>query len=248
VVRDILIRWQEQTAEHGLLHSLFTDNHDNIEFISRMMNDTDKRYESATCAAAMFYLLKGVPFIYQGQEYGMTTAHYDTIEQFDDIESINAYKEFIQTMSAEEAIEKVNFGSRDNARHPIAWDSTPTGGFSTSNKAWIAYHSRLAEVNLESDLAAERSVFRFYQKLLKLRAETPAMLDGEFKVISKPEDEFFVYTRTFGSEKYAVICNFADEKQIALPFECDAPVLANLDRQTAGGVYQPYECAVCKIK
>lgn len=248
VVRDILIRWQEQTAQYGLLHSLFTDNHDNIEFISRMMNDQDKRYESATCAAAMFYLLKGVPFIYQGQEFGTTVAHYDTIEQFDDIESKNAYKEFIQTMSAEEAIEKINFGSRDNARHPMAWNSQPGGGFSTSDKPWIPYHSRQKEVNLENDLASERSIFRFYQALLKLRAQTPAMLDGDFEVVSKPEDEFFIYTRTLDGERWVVICNFAQEQAIALPFACDTPLLANLNRETADGSYQPYECAVCKVK
>ena len=101
---------------------------------------------------------------------------------------------------------------------------------------------------MESDLAAERSVFRFYQKLLKLRAETPAMLDGEFKVISKPEDEYFVYTRSLDGETYAVICNFAQEQTIVLPFKCEAPVLASLDRTTADGAYQPYDCAVCKVK
>ena len=130
----------------------------------------------------------------------------------------------------------------------MSWNGQPGGGFSTSEKPWIAYHSRLQEVNLENDLAAERSIFRFYQALLRLRAQTPAMLDGDFEVVSRPEDEFFVYIRTLDGERWAVICNFAQEENIKLPFECDAPVLANLDRATADGVYQAYECAVCKLK
>ena len=151
-------------------------------------------------------------------------------------------------LTAEEAIEKINFGSRDNTLHPLAWDGSPTGGFSTSDQPWIAYHSRLKEVNLENDLASERSVFRFYQALLKLRAQTPAMLDGKFEVISKPEDEFFIYTRTLDGEQYAVICNFADEQEIKLPFACMAPVLANLNREQADGFYHAYECSGCKVK
>ena len=150
-------------------------------------------------------------------------------------------------MSAEEAIEKINFGSRDNTRHPMAWNGQPGGGFSTSDKPWIAYHSRQQEVNLENDLAAERSIFRFYQALLKLRAQTPALLDGDFEVISQHEDEFFVYTRTLNGERWVVICNFAEEQDIKLPFECGAPELSNLSRQQANGVYQPYECAVCRV-
>jgi len=130
----------------------------------------------------------------------------------------------------------------------MAWNGQPGGGFSTSDKPWIAYHSRLEEVNLENDLAAERSIFRFYQALLRLRAQTPAMLDGDFEVVSRPEDEFFVYTRTLDGERYAVICNFAEAQTIELPFTCDAPLLSNLNRKKADGCYRPYECAVCKVK
>ena len=133
--------------------------------ISRIGNDGPLRYESATCMAAMLYLMKGVPFIYQGQEIGQTAAHYDRIEDFDDVESINAYREFIQTMPPEEALAKINFGSRDNARHPMPWTGGPQGGF-TSGKPWIALHSRYRGINVEKDRTAEKSVFRYYQKLL----------------------------------------------------------------------------------
>lgn len=246
-LRDILVRWQEQTAEHELLHALFSDNHDQPPLISRIADDGEKRYESATCLAAMIYLLKGVPFIYQGQEFGQASARYDSIDSFDDIESVNTYREFCQRMSPEEAVAKINFGSRDNARHPMAWKAE-TSGFTAGDKTWIVPHSRQKEINLENDLAAEKSVFRFYQALLRLRAEHPALLDGEFKVISRPEDDFFVYTRTHEGEAWAVICNFAQEQEIRLPFACEAPALSNLGRESAEGAYRPYECAVCRIR
>lgn len=245
-IRDILIQWQETTAQNDLLHSLFTDNHDQPQLISRAANDTDKRYESATCLAAMFYLLKGVPFIYQGQEFGMPAAHYNSIDQFDDIESINTYKEFIQVMPPEKALEKINFGSRDNPRHPIAWNSEAGGGFSTA-KPWIPLHSRQPEVNLAADLAADKSVFRFYQALLRLRASHDAFLDGDVTVLSKPENEYFIYARTLNGEQWIVICNFAQEQTIKLPIPCDAPILSNLNRTCADGLYHPYECAVCRV-
>ena len=246
-VRDILVKWQLQTAEHELLHSLFTDNHDNAPLISRIANDADKRYESAACLASMFYLLKGVPFIFQGQEYGLAAAHYDSIDQFDDIESHNAYRDFLQEGTPEEAIRRISFGSRDNARHPMAWNGGAGGGFSGA-KPWIALHSRYQEINLENDLRSDRSVFRFYQALLKLRRENAAFLDGDFAVVSKPEDDCFIYTRTLGAEQWVVVCNFEKPQDIHLPFTCEAPALASLGRAEAEGRYQAYECAVMKVK
>ena len=239
-LRDVLLRWQAQTARDDLLHSLFTDNHDQPPMISRAADDGEKRYESATCMAAMVYLLKGVPFIYQGQEIGMTAAHYDSIDDFDDIESRNAYREFCQSMTEAEAIEKINFGSRDNARRPMAWAGGEGCGF-TTGRAWITPHSRCGEINLENDLKAEKSVFRFYQALLKLRREHDAFLDGEVEVISRPEDDCMIYTRTLGAEKWAVVCNFHHAQEIALPFRCGGAALSNLGRCEAAGLYAPYE-------
>ena len=215
--------------------------------ISRAADDRAKRYESATCLAAMFYLLKGVPFIYQGQEFGQTAAHYDSIDCFNDIESINTYREFCQTMSPEEALAKINFGSRDNARHPMAWSGGAGGGFSQA-QPWIPLHSRYQEINLEKDLAAEQSVFRFYQALLQLRANTPAFLDGTFENLSGPEDEHFIYTRTLDGDKWVVVCNFAREQRIELPFACGEAALSSRGRREANGVYAPYECAVFHVK
>ena len=245
-MRDMLTYWQKETARHGLLYSLFYENHDQPQMISRLANDTDLRYESATCMAAMLYLMKGTAFIYQGQEIGIPAAHYDSIEDFDDVESLGAYRRLVQEMGKEEALEKVNFGSRDNARHPMAWDDSEFSGFSTA-KPWLAVHSRAGEVNVRKDLEADRSVYRFYQEVLKLRAENDVFADGDFETVSKQNDYHLVYTRTLGDEKWAVICNFEKSQDIKLPFSCEAPAVANLGRNRADGSYMPYECCIAKV-
>ena len=246
-LRDYLTGWQEETSKHDLLYSLFIENHDQPQMISRIGNDRELRYESATDIAAMVFLLKGVPFIYQGQEIGMPVAHYDSIDEFNDVESIGAYRKYRETLSEEETLEKINFGSRDNPRHPMAWNGTEGNGF-TTGKPWLLPHSRAAEVNVENDLAADRSIYRFYQELLKLRADNDAFTTGDFEVISAPEDDFFVFIRTAGDDKWAVVCNFEEERNIKLPFECEEPALSNLGRDTADGTYAPYECAVARAR
>jgi glycosidase len=245
-LRDILVYWEDQAEKNDILYTLFTDNHDQPAMLSRIGNDRELRYESATDIAAMLYLLKGVPFIYQGQEIGQTTAHYDDISCFDDVECLGAYRKYRQTLSEEEALEKVNFGSRDNARHPMPWDGSGNHGFTTGTP-WLLHHSRAGEINVETDLASERSVYRFYQQLLRLRRENEAFLDGDLEVLSRPEDSFFVYTRTLGDEKWVVVCNFEAGQEIELPFVCEVPALANCGRQTADGLYAPYECAAAAV-
>ncbi len=175
----------------------------------------------------------------------MTTAHYDSIDAFDDIESINYYRDMTAEMTPEEALEKINFGSRDNARHPMAWDSSEYGGFSTA-KPWIALHSRQKEINLEKDLAAGHSVFRFYRGLLQLRNTEPALTEGELEVLSHPEDDYFAYTRTLDGDKILIVCNFEKEQDISLPTAGTA-LLANLGRKDVSGNYAPYECAVFRV-
>ncbi len=242
VLRDTLVKWQTLTQEQDLLYSLFTDNHDNNLLISRVANDKELRYESATCLATMFYLLKGVPFIYQGQEFGVTGCNYNDMSQFDDIESLNAYDIFIgQGLSHEEALAKVNFGSRDNARRPMVWDNSENGGFSKT-KTWIPLHSRADEISLENDMRSEKSIHAFYKTLLKLRKDNEAFRKGKFEVVSMPEDNFFVYKRTYGEDKFTVVCNFDKPSTI----NCDGEKVLSNYKDSTGTSYQPYEIAVFK--
>ena len=128
----------------------------------------------------------------------------------------------------------------------MPWDGSENHGFTTGTP-WLLHHSRAGEINVEADLASEHSVYRFYQQLLRLRRENEAFLDGVLEVISRPEDSFFVYTRSLGDEKWAVVCNFEEGQEIELPFECEAPALANCGRQTADGLYAPFECAAAAV-
>lgn len=246
-VSRILTKWQNLTIENDLLYTLFTDNHDQPQYISRMSDYSPKRYEAATLIAGMFYTLKGVALIYQGQEFGTPAAHYDSIDEFDDIESINGYAEMCETISPEEAIEKINFGSRDNTRRPMCWDDSEFGGFSTV-KPWIPLHSELKDVNLKTDLASDKSVFKFYKELLKLRASTKALIYGDFEEISKDEDNYFAFVREYEQEKILVVCNFEDEKDITLPYSDGELLLGNYgDNNAISGEYRQFEVRIFKI-
>ena len=210
-----------------------------------MGNDGELRYESATCLAAMFYLLRGVPFIYQGQEFGLTNSHHDSIDEFDDIESINTYKEFCEKMPADEALAKINFGSRDNPRRPMSWTAGKNGGFSDA-EPWLPLHSRCAEINLENDLKSDKSVFRFYKNLLALRKESDVLLYGDFELLSKQEDNCFVFAREYEGRKFIVVCNFEQESEIELGVDGEI-VLSNYGRKTLDSRFAPYEVAVIKL-
>lgn len=258
-VRDILVKWQTLMQEQDLLHALFLDNHDQSPLISRVGNDKELRYESATCLATMFYLLKGIPFIFQGQELGIVASEYEDISCFDDIESIHAYEAFLEAgFTEKEAIAKINFGSRDNARRPMPWDNSEFGGFSKVTP-WIAPSSHLQEINLEKDLQSEKSVFRFYQQMLKLRREHAAFRQGRITVVSKPEDNYFVFTRELDEEKFTVICNFEQDavilgedttglitarSQKAGELVLSNYVLGEMKSDATGGKFRPYEIAV----
>lgn len=246
-VRDVLIHWEDLCQDNELIYSLFTDNHDQPQYISRMAHAPEQRYEIATCMAAMFYTLRGVPFIYQGQEFGMISPHYDSIDDFDDIESKNKYAELCETMSPEEAIAKINFGSRDNTRHPMCWDDSEFGGFSDV-QPWIKPHSMVKELNLKNDLASEKSVFRFYQSLLKVRAAEDALTLGSVEFLSSKEDNYLLTLREYEGQKVLIICNFEETLDIQTDLEGKELLLSNYGgRECMNGEYKPFEIAVYKL-
>ena len=195
--------------------------------------------------ATMFYLLRGVPFIYQGQEIGITASSYVSMASFNDVECLNAYQEFLKAgYSEKEALSKVNFGSRDNARRPFAWDGSAYAGFST-HEPWLPIASRAGEINLAADQQAEKSVFRFYRDLLRLRREEPALRRGVTEVLSAEEDNFFVFSRTLDGRVFTVVCNFEQPSAIEGAKSFGEEVLHNyLDRKPGDTAFRPYEIAV----
>ena len=242
--RDILLKWQKIADENDLLYSLFSDNHDNSFFLSRMGDVGTKRYESATCIAAMLYTLRGIPFIYQGQEFGMIAPKYDSIDDFDDIETINFYKYNIDALGKEETLKKINFGSRDNTRRPMCWNGEEFGGFS-SVSPWTTLHSEYKNINLKKDRESEKSIFNFYKALLKLRSNSPAILYGSLNVLSKDEDSYFVFEREYEGEKITVICNFEEENNFEIPQNAEILLSNYKDRASK---MRPYEILILKEK
>ncbi len=147
-------------------------------------------------------------------------------------------------MNRDEAIEKINFGSRDNARRPFAWDNTEYAGFS-AHKPWLPIASRAKEINLENDLKSERSVYRFYKSLLKIRKSNTAFRKGTVKVISKPEDNYFIYEREFENHKFTVVCNFETPSEIDNISDFGTEILNNYgDRGANCRRLRSYEAAV----
>lgn len=244
-VRDILMKWQNLCQDNELIYTLFTDNHDQAQFISRVAHAPEQRYQVATCVATMFFTLRGIPFIYQGQEFGMISPHYDSIDDFDDIESKNKFTELCQTMTAEEALERINFGSRDNTRHPMCWDDSEFGGFSQV-KPWIATHSMVKELNLKNDLASEKSVFRFYQALLKTRSTYDALTLGNVSFLSKEEDNFLITLREYQGEKVLIVCNFEAAQTIDTGF-ADGQLLLTNGTAQLNGYYQSFEIGIYRV-
>ena len=244
----IISGWENLMQDNGLLYSLFTDNHDNGWFLGRVGNTEELRYESATCIASMVYLMRGVAFVYQGQEIGMLNAHYESIEEFDDVESINMYRELLKTMSPEEAVEKINFGGRDNTRRPMCWTAGENGGF-TTGKPWIPLHSSQKKINLESDLAADKSVFRFYRQLLHMRRNLPALKEGSFREISAPDSGYCVFERVSDDQKLVIVCNFEQERHIAQSICGGKLILSNYGHaQKTDDLFAPYEVAVFEVE
>ncbi|MET0933538.1 MAG: alpha-glucosidase [Mycetocola sp.] len=214
-----LARWQDGLAERGW-NSLYLNNHDQPRLVSRFGNDLDYRVESATLWALVLHLHRGTPYIYQGEEIGMTTVRFESIEHYRDIESLNHYREAVEEFdqSPSSVLAGVHARGRDNARTPMQWDETEHAGFTTGTP-WIAVNPNYPEVNAEADRASGTSVFDFYGKLITLRHENDTVALGTFELLEPSHPTLYAFTRTRGSEVLAVVANVSDE-----PYEGAFPV------------------------
>jgi glycosidase len=167
--------------------------------------------------AAAFYLLRGIPFLYQGQEFGFANPYYSSIADFQDIETLEYYRANAGKKSPEKLLAEINYGSRDNTRRPMAWTTNENAGFGFSTgKPWLPYHSRAKELNAEKDKNAEKSVFEFYRKLLSFRQKSEIIRRGSFRDLT-PAKDCFVYERTKDNKRVIVVCNFRKNKKISPP-------------------------------
>ena len=220
-LKDIMSRWQTELYGEAW-NSLFWDNHDQPRAVSRFGDDRPQyRDAAAKMLATCLHLMQGTPYVYQGEELGMTNYPFQSPADFRDIESINAYREWCESGKAahEDFWPCMLFISRDNARTPVQWDDSKNAGF-TSGTPWIPVNPNYTEINAKAETADPDSVFHYYKKLIALRKQNPIIVYGKYEPLLKDSEELFVYTRTLGGEKLFVACNFTDkEASLSLPEE-----------------------------
>jgi len=197
--------------------TVFLSNHDNPRVVSSFGNDSEAfRVPSAKLLETMLLTMRGTPFLYQGDELGMTNFPFAKIEDFDDIEVKNAYKAQVLTghITAADYIANLRRTSRDNARTPMQWDTTANAGFTTGAKPWLAVNPNYKEINAAEQLADPDSPYRYTAQMIHLRSVTPAFVYGDYKDLDPANPAIFAYTRTLGAERYLVVLNFSDKPTV----------------------------------
>ena len=195
-------------------------------------------------------MLKGSPYIYQGEEIGMTNAYFKSIDDYKDIEAINAYKEYTESglMTEEEMLNCLKMVSRDNARTPMQWDDSANAGFTTGTP-WISVNKNYTQINAKAALEDKDSVFYYYQKLIRLRHENEIIVEGVFHGLLEDNDDIYAYERILGDEKLVVACNFTNKEVPCDLFEGkEGEELITNYKNHVAGVLQPYETRVILYK
>lgn len=198
-------------------NTVFLGNHDTPRAVSHFGDDSPQyRVASAKALAMMMLTQKGTPFIYQGEELGMTNYPFEAIDDYEDIEAKDGWKERVlsEQVSPEDYLTNLRQMSRDNARTPMQWDGSANGGFTTASKPWLAVNPNYREINAEQQITDQTSVYNFYSKLLELRKRTPGLVYGDYRDVDPSHPYVFAYTRSLGSEKYLVVLNFSQRTLI----------------------------------
>lgn len=248
--KKTMIKWQEE-LQGKAWNSLFLGNHDQPRSVSRFGNDNPAyRETSAKMLATCLHMMQGTPYVYQGEELGMTNAYFDKLEDYRDIESINFFTELTEAgiMTPEYMMKCLMLRSRDNARTPMQWNDSAQGGF-TSGKPWIRINSNYKEINAAQQLGDPASVFHYYQKLIRLRKEKDIIVYGDFEALYRDDDKIFAYTRKLDQTKLLTVCNFSDqnaEMDIPEEFAGAQCLITNLGRTVfdRNFVLRPYEAFV----
>ncbi|WHY78540.1 alpha-glucosidase [Neobacillus sp. WH10] len=207
-LKDVLSRWQKGLEGKGW-NALFIENHDKPRVVSTWGNDQEYWYESATAFAAMYFLMQGTPFIYQGQEIGMTNVQFDSIDDYDDVSAKNMYRlKRAEGIPHEEIMEVIWASGRDNSRTPMQWSAAENGGFSTGTP-WLKVNPNYKHINVEIQENDANSVLNFYKKLIRLKKAKEVFTYGTYELLLKDDTQIYVYTRTLDKEKMIVIANLS---------------------------------------
>lgn len=249
-LRANFTKWQKD-LEGCAWNSLFLSNHDQPRCVSRFGNDSEQYRElSAKMLATMTHFQKGTPYVYQGEELGMTNAYMENIADYRDIESLNAYKELTtkENIPAETVMGYIKAVGRDNARTPMQWDASDNGGF-TSGTPWLQVNKNYKTINAAAQVNDPDSVFAYYKKLIALRHTNEVMVDGVYDVLIPDHPQIYAYTRTLGDKQLLVLCNDSDTN-VAIPAELQKKIHAAKNiliqnyKDTDESTLRPYEAVV----
>lgn len=249
-LRANFTKWQKD-LEGCAWNSLFLSNHDQPRCVSRFGNDSEQYRElSAKMLATMTHFQKGTPYVYQGEELGMTNAYMENIADYRDIESLNAYKELTkkENIPAETVMGYIKAVGRDNARTPMQWDASENGGF-TSGTPWLQVNKNYKTINAAAQVNDPDSVFAYYKKLIALRHTNEVMVDGVYDVLIPDHPQIYAYTRTLGDKQLLVLCNDSDTN-VAIPAEIQEKIHAAKNiliqnyKDTDESTLRPYEAVV----
>ena len=249
-LKCVFSKWQTELEGHGW-NSLFWNNHDLPRIVSRWGNDGDYRVLSAKMLATLLHGMKGTPYIYQGEEIGMTNVPFQTIDEFPDIETQNIYQERLKAgFTEEETMYAIRAKARDNARTPMQWNAEKNAGF-TEGIPWYRVNPNYKEINVEQALADPESVFYHYQKLIQLRKEHEVMVYGTYQLLFPEDEDLYIYTRTLEEEKWLIICNFHEKTrklqckgagQVMLSNYADTPAAEKITE------LRPYEAVIYQME
>ena len=247
-LKENLSKWQKG-LEDVAWNSLYFCNHDQPRIVSRLGDESDAYRElSAKCIATCLHMMQGTPYIYQGEELGMTNTVFNSADDFRDLESINAYRELIESglFTKDDMFPKIAHKSRDNARTPMPWDASENAGFTTGTP-WLALNPNYKKINVADQLRREDSVFHYYQKLIRLRKENEIIVYGKYELLLPEDENIFAYTRTLGDKKLITVCNFSksEQKFDFTGYENAKVLISNYGGDIRdGGILKPYAAVV----
>ncbi|HAJ70420.1 MAG: alpha-glucosidase [Alkalibacterium sp.] len=252
-LKKVMSKWQVELENKGW-NSLFWNNHDLPRIVSRFGDDENYRVESAKLFAILLHLMKGTPYIYQGEEIGMTNRSIQSIDDVDDIESINMYKERLdEGYSKEELIHAINTKGRDNARTPVQWNATEEAGF-TTGKPWLPVQPNYKHINIEAALESDESIFYTYKELITLRKENPIVVWGDYELLLPEDETLFAYKRSYENKTWLVLANVSKEtKELKMPENnsIERVIMSNYGRNEIdleSIELQPFEAFVLELK
>lgn len=253
-LKKVLTRWQKGLEKEGW-NALFIENHDKPRVVSTWGNDEEFWYQSATSMGAMYFLMQGTPFIYQGQEIGMTNVQFDSIEDYDDVAVKNMYRiKREEGVSHEDIMAVIWASSRDNSRTPMQWNNKVNAGF-TNGTPWMKVNPNYTEINVEKQEQDEKSILNFYKKMISLKKENEIFTYGTYDLLLEDDKQIYAYTRTLGEDQVVVITNLSKKEAVfetELSLNSENLLLSNEEVSAHGDMthitLKPYEARVYRVK